>query len=98
MESRIETFKAYESLSMENSFMVVREQEDIELNVTIGIHDDESGWFELYDEESGGDEWYAEGGLRFEDGKLVDYDGVFALPVCIIQRLQNMGIDTSEVE
>lgn len=78
--------------------MVVKEQEDIELQVVVAITDKDGGWFELYDTESGGDEWYAEGGLRFMDGKLVDYDGVFALPVCIINKLQEMGIDTSEVE
>lgn len=98
MESRVESFKAYESLSLENSFMVVKEKENIELNVTIGIHDDESGWFELYDEESGGDEWYAEGGLELDGLSVTGYDGVFALPVCIINKLQEMGFDTTEIE
>jgi hypothetical protein len=88
MESRIESFKAYESLSLENSFVTIKEQKDIELNVTIGIHDDESGWFELY----------AEGGLELDGLSVTGYDGVFALPVCIINKLQEMGYDTSEIE
>ena len=98
MESRIESFKAYESLSLENSFVTIKEQKDIELNVTIGIHDDESGWFELYDEESGGEEWYAEGGLELDGLSVTGYDGVFALPMCIIEKLQEMGFDTTEIE
>lgn len=96
---RIESFKAYETLSLENSFMVIKEQKDIELNVTIGIHKNgQSGWFELYDEESGGDEWYAEGGLELDGLSVTGYDGVFALPVCIIKKLQEMGYDTTEIE
>jgi hypothetical protein len=98
MESRIESFTAYESLSLENSFVTIKEQKDIQLNVTIGIHDDESGWFELYDEESGGEEWYAEGGLELDGLSVTGYDGVFALPVCIINKLQEMGFDTTEIE
>ncbi len=98
MESRIESFTAYESLSLENSFVTIKEQKDIELNVTIGIHDDESGWFELYDEESGGEEWYAEGGLELDGLSVTGYDGVFALPMCIIEKLQEMGFDTTEIE
>ncbi len=98
MESRIESFTAYESLSLENSFVTIKEQKDIQLNVTIGIHDDESGWFELYDEESGGEEWYAEGGLELDGLSVTGYDGVFALPMCIIEKLQEMGFDTTEIE
>jgi len=98
MESRVESFKAYESLSLENSFVTIKEQQNIELNVTIGIHDDESGWFELYDEESGGEDWYAEGGLELDGLSVTGYDGVFALPVCIINKLQEMGFDTTEIE
>jgi len=98
MENRIESFTAYESLSLENSFVTIKEQQDIQLNVTIGIHDDESGWFELYDEESGGEDWYAEGGLELDGLSVTGYDGVFALPVCIIKKLQEMGFDTTEIE
>ena len=98
MESRIESFKAYESLSLENSFVTIKEQQNIELNVTIGIHDAESGWFELYDAESGGEDWYAEGGLELDGLSVTGYDGVFALPVCIINKLQEMGFDTTEIE
>ena len=90
-------FKAVENLSLENSFGTIKEQSGIELEVTIGI-DDESGWFEFYDTETGGDDWYAEGGLWFEGKELTDYDGVFALPVCIIEKLRELGYDPSYAE
>lgn len=86
-------FKAIESLSLENSFGTIKEQENIELSVTIGI-DGETGWFEIYDTDTGGDEWYGEGGLWFEGKHLTDYDGVFSLPICIVNKLKELGYDT----
>lgn len=85
-------FTATESLRMENSFGTTREQDDITLSVTIGINEGEDyGWFELYDDATGGDDWYAEGGLWFEGKELTDYDGVAGLPVCIIKKLEELG-------
>jgi hypothetical protein len=97
MKMEIE-FIATESLSLENSFGTIKEQNDIELQVTIGINSDDYGWFEIYDVETGGDEWYAEGGIWFKGMTIVDYDGVFALPRCIIEKLREMGYDVSEIE
>lgn len=92
-------FKAIESLSLENSFGTIKEQSGIELWVTIGIREEDgSGWFELFDTETGGEEWYAEGGLWFDGKELTDYDGVFALPVCIIEKLKELGYDSSYAE
>jgi hypothetical protein len=69
------------------------------------------GFFEYYDEESGGEECYAEGGLWFDteidvddDGqwvcnmKCVDYDGVFELSDVIIELCKEMNLDMSEIE
>jgi hypothetical protein len=90
-------FEATESLSLENSFMTIKEHSDVKLHITIGINSDDYGWFELYDEETGGEEWYAEGGLWF-DGKVVtEYDGVFCLPDSIVKKLVELGYDVSEV-
>jgi len=97
MEKQIE-FIATESLALENSFTTIKEQENIELQVTIGINSDDYGWFEIYDTETGGDEWYAEGGIWFKGMTIVDYDGVFALPRCIIEKLKEMSYDVSEIE
>ena len=87
-------FKATQSLSLENSFGTVKEQKDVELNVTINIFDAERGSFELYDEQTVGEDWYAEGGLWFNGKDLIDYDGVFALPKPIEKKLIEMGYNT----
>ena len=91
-------FIATESLSLENSFGTIKEQNNIELQVTIGINSTEYGWFEIYDVETGGEDWYAEGGLELDGMAVMGYDGVFALPVCILNKLKEMGYDISEVE
>ena len=71
----------------------------------------EYGFFEYYDEESGGENIHAEGGLWFDteidvddDGqwvanmKCVDYDGVFTLSDAIIELCKDMNLDMSDVE
>jgi hypothetical protein len=50
------------------------------------------------DIETGGDEWYAEGGLQIEDNAVTGYDGVFALPTAVTDKLKEWGYDVSEVE
>jgi hypothetical protein len=82
-----------ESLQLENSFGVIKNRDDINLHVTVGIKDDTYGWFEFYDTETGGDEWYAEGGLWLKNGELSDYDGVFCLPNFILDKLSELGIN-----
>ena len=51
----------------------------------------ERGWFEMYDLESGGDDYYAEGGLWFDGRELIDYDGVFQLDENIEKWLKRNG-------
>lgn len=92
------TFIAVQSLSLENSFGILKQEDGIRLNVTVGINSDTYGWFELYDEETGGEDWYAEGGIWFEAGKVTGYDGVFALPTCVVDKLKELGYDTTEVD
>lgn len=89
---REESFTSTQTLSMSNSFGLVREPEVVKIDVTVGIHDGgETGWFELYDIESGGDDWYASGGLWFNGNKLVEYDGVFSLPHVVEEKLKEWG-------
>lgn len=83
-------FEATECLSLQNSFGILK-QEEVRLFCTIGINSDNYGWFEIYDIRTAGDEWYAEGGLWFEDKEVVDFDGVFDLPVCIKEKLKELG-------
>ena len=51
-----------------------------------------SGSFEVYDTDSGGDEYYGEGGLWFRDNILVDYDGVFSLMPQVVRKLKELGL------
>lgn len=60
--------------------------------------DEEYGSFEFYDEESGGLECHAEGGLWFEGKRLVDYDGVFELPKNLLDTLKKMGANVEDIE
>jgi hypothetical protein len=94
-------FTATESLSLENSFGTIKAQDGVELQVMIRINESEDrseGFFEIYDIETGGDDWYAEGGLWFIGKELTDYDGVFALPICVIEKLTELGYDASYAE
>ena len=87
-----------EHLTYENSFGVIREQKEVKLNCTLGIKDSTYGWFEIYDEESGGDDWHAEGGLWFNNKDVTDYDGVFSLPSGVLELLKENGYNTEEVQ
>ena len=93
-----ETFQVVQSLSLGNSFGTIKEEDDDTLEVTVGINSDGYGWFELYDVESGGEEWYAEGGLWIDGKMITGYDGVFSLSQVIIDKLKEWGYDTSEIE
>lgn len=97
-EQKTYTKTTTEHLTLENSFEIIREDRTVELNCTIGIRDKEYGWFEIYDEKTGGDEWHAEGGLWFEGKDVIDYDGVFALAGGVIELLKENGYNTEEVE
>ena len=91
-------FKGTEYLSMENSFGVIRESEKVELNITFWFHDGCIG-YELYDDATDGDEWYAEGYIQYnEDNEIEDYDGVFSLPDSIIEKLKELGYNTEYLE
>lgn len=90
-EKTTTTFLTTTNLSSSNSFGLVDKQANVELSITVGINSEDYGWFELYDTKTGGDRWYAEGGLWFENKTLTDYDGVFSLPIEIIEKLEQMG-------
>jgi hypothetical protein len=93
-----ETFEVVVPLQLENSFGVIKAEDSVKLEVTVGMNSDDYGWFEFYDIETGGDDWYAEGGLWFQGNKLTDYDGVFALPTYILEKLKEWGYDVSDIE
>lgn len=97
MEKKVYNFQAVESLSLENSFGTIAREENVKLEVSVGINSEEYGWFEIYDIKTGGSDWYAEGYLKFKDNELVDYDGVFSLPSFIFDKLQELGYNVGEM-
>ena len=97
MNRKQETFPAIQTISLENSFTTLKTA-NVELEITVGINSEDYGWFELYDVETGGEEWHAEGGLWIENNVVTGYDGVFSLPIAVINKLKEWGYDVSEVE
>ena len=93
-----ETFETSQALSLENSFGTIKQDNNVLLEVTVGINSEDYGWFEVSDIETGGEEWYAEGGLQIEDNAVTGYDGVFSLPTAVTNKLKEWGYDVSEVE
>lgn len=83
---------------MENSFGIVRKADDVEMEITVRLPSNHYASFEMYDTETGGDEWYAEGGLWFTENTLTDYDGVFALSPVVLQILEENGYDVEEMK
>ena len=64
-----------------------------EVTMTYDIQADpmkQYGSFEMYSDDG---EYYAEGGLWFEKGELVDYDGIFELPSVIKKQLIKWGFE-----
>lgn len=92
----INTFYKTTNLCMENSFGSYKHTQAVQMEFTIGIIDTNRGYFELSDIETGGENWYAEGGLWFDDKRLIDYDGVFNLPYQIVNELENMGYNVED--
>lgn len=89
-------FKVVEGLVLENSFGVVKSEDDVVINVSVGYRaKDDRGWFEIYDEKTGGEDWYSEGGLWFDGKELTDYDGCFSLPSFVMDCLEKQGLDCS---
>ena len=98
MESFNENFKVVDGLIRQTSYGVVDKEKDVVISVSVGYRaEDDYGWFELYEEKSGGDKWYAEGGLWFNGLELVDYDGVFELSSFIADFLHKKGFDVEDM-
>ena len=93
-----ESFKVNTPVAMETSYAVIDKSENEEMDVTVGVSDEDNyGYFEIYDTKSGGDRFYGEGGLWFTGKTLTDYDGVFELSDHVINKLNEWGYDTSEI-
>lgn len=98
MKAKKETFRVVRHLSKNTVYGTIDKHAHVEMEITVGIHEGGNrGWFEMYDTYTGGDRWYAEGGLWFNGNKLIDYDGVFSLSDDIIKKLNEWGINTNEI-
>jgi hypothetical protein len=102
MIAREETWKVKTPMVRENSYGIVDTENNVELEITLGIKIDDNGesfsWFELYDLETGGDAWYAEGNIEIEGDEVTGYDGCFELSSFIVNKLKEWGYDCSEIE
>lgn len=92
-----ETFEITTEVRRENSFGVIEKEKGCTIEFTVKV-EGERGSFELHDIETGGNQWYAEGGLWFDGKTLIDYDGVFSLSPAIIDKLEEKGYDVSEMK
>tara|TARA_R110000765_G_scaffold133349_3_gene232118 strand:- start:12592 stop:12903 length:312 start_codon:yes stop_codon:yes gene_type:complete len=93
----VKKFSVVEYVRHETSYGST-EAEKRTMNYEIEWNKDQSrGWYEIYDEESGGEDYYAEGILTFEGNELIDYDGVFELSEHTLNTLEEMGADVEEM-
>jgi len=98
MKELEKSFKKVRYIGWETSMSPTVEREKKTMKYQVGWNEEEErGWFEMYDEESGGEDYYAEGCLEFT-GKVLDgYDGVFSLDEEVVNRLEKMGADVKQM-
>jgi hypothetical protein len=72
-------------------------QKDVEMQVSIGFNYSSNGWYQIYDTKTKGQDWYAEGRLVMNQISLVSFSGFDGLPICILNKLKELGYNTSQV-
>lgn len=89
---KVKKFITSMTLWWENSYTTLTDPATVDVEVII-YYDDTSTpcGFELYDVESGGEDFYADGGLWFTGNALTEYDGVFTLPDAIVDIIKEEG-------
>jgi len=93
------SFKKVMYVGWESSMSPHIEREKKTMEYHVGWNKEKGrGWFEVYDEESGGEDYYAEGGLWFDKNELTDYDGVFSLDENVVECIKDWGADVSYVD
>lgn len=100
-EIKREKFQTTQNLVLENSFGIVDKEDNVLLSVEVCVNCEDGqlwGWFEVYDEKTGGNDWYAEGSIEFEGPNVTGYDGVFELISPIVNKLKEWGYNTDEIE
>ena len=93
------TFKKVRYVGWERSTTPNIEREKKTMEYSVGWDKEcESGWFEIYDTESGGEDYYAEGCLEFTGITLDGYDGVFSLCEEVVNCLNEWGADVRQMK
>lgn len=92
VKRQIETVSFYET-----SIGAISKPKKVIMNVEVEVEDD-WGCFEIADEDTWGEQFYAEGELEIADGVLYGYDGIFSLPDYIIDILKELNINTKQIE
>lgn len=87
-------FKFKSPINRETSYGSQRLADDVESVITVQVGGDGSGWFDwdidALDENVGGM-------LEFDEDNLTGYDGVFELPVELLDFLESKGYNVEEV-
>jgi len=83
---------------MESSHGVTDSERNVIIDIKVSLLEPDYGCFELWDLETGGVRWYAEGGLWFDEDGLVDYDGVACIDDAVLEIVRSWGFSTKEVE
>lgn len=84
----------YVAMGTLTGLVAPRVKRNMDITVCVNGHE---GWFEMYDEESSGEDFYASGGLRFRNDKLVGFDGVSSLPDEILNKLEEHGYGLDDI-
>lgn len=96
MKNFKEEFKVVQHVAMETSAGLVAPRVKRTMDFTVCVENGR-GWYEVYDEESGGEDFYAEGCLIFNGKELIDYDGIFELPAEILDKLDEHGYNVDDM-
>lgn len=83
-------WEAVQNVAMGTSYGLMHQRVQRTMNYTIRIGDDKS-WFEVYDEESGGEDFYSGGSLEFNGNRLTGFDGPSELPDEIVNKIVELG-------
>lgn len=83
----------YETMDVrvETAFSTIDQQDGVEIKINIYFKDSKPKAFELFDVDTEGGRFHAEGQLVMKGDRLVDYDGVFNLSHSIINKLKELG-------
>ena len=99
MKTLEKNFKKVRYVGWERSTSPIVEREKKTMQYSVWWDkDNQRGGFEILDDETYGDDYYAEGGLEFTDKVLDGYDGVFSLDEEVINCLEDWGADVKQMK